>query len=85
MNYVWEFKMKMPTAEKGFDNLVSLMRARGVDDHTCCGIVIMLNTKANYDKMYEWLNKEKSAGQSEIMRQHLAIINFVSRAKTAHS
>ena len=74
--------MKMPTAEKGFDDLVKLMREKHeVDDHTCCGIVIMLNTKENYDQMSDWLKKNPLARQSEIMRQHLAIINYVPHYK----
>ena len=70
--------MKMPKASKNYGELLELLNSRGVDKDTCCGIILLLNTDAKYKKMVAWIKENPAATQPEIMRQHLAIANYVS-------
>ena len=48
--------------------LDELMCSREVDLHTRMGVMIVLGTESNRKLMIQWIKKNPSAGQSEIMR-----------------
>ena len=48
--------------------LCDLIKSRDVDRDTCIGILLTLKTEDNYIKMYKWIEQNKTAGQTEIMR-----------------
>jgi len=68
----------MKTASANYEKLNSLLTERGVDVDTRCGIVISLNTDANYNKMITWINAHPCARQTEIMRQMFNILGMVA-------
>ena len=60
--------------------LVDLLKLRGVNQNSCIGTMLKLETDANYKKMFRWIKKNPHAGQTEILR-HLRM-TFL-RAETA--
>ena len=47
--------------------LNNLMKSRGVDCDTRCGIMYTLKTEQNYKLMIKWISENLQAGQYEIM------------------
>ena len=49
-------------------DLIDLLKTRGVNQDSCIGTMLMLKTEKNYKKMLQWIKKNPSAGQTEILR-----------------
>jgi len=47
--------------------LIDLMRSRGVNSDSCCGVMLTLETETNIKKMLRWIKKNPQAGQYEII------------------
>ena len=58
-------------------NLVDIMKSRNLDRDTIIGILLMLKTEDNFVQLLEWIKKNKTAGQSEIMEHHFKIVDYV--------
>ena len=65
------------TMSKEMDGLVKAMVSRDVDQDTCCGIVITLETDENFLVLTKWIKKNPNAGQSEIMRRMYSMLPTV--------
>jgi|GEM_PF-7078964 len=75
-NYMWVPTFKLPRPSKNYGDLPKLLKSHGCDADTCCGIIFCLNNDENYSKMTTWLNKHKTAKQTEIMHYCDSISNL---------
>ena len=49
-------------------DLIDLMKSRGVNQDSCIGTLLTLETEDNYKLMLRWIKRNPRAGQTEILR-----------------